>query len=388
MALALVLALAAALLPAAPVGAQGTSGDKAAELEEIRARIEGHRARARDLARDERQRLARVHEIEKQAAAVEELVGALEEQGGLLQARIDSLQAMADSSRAVIGERQEALGQSLRAMYKRGRKPALAVLAGARDLQGMATRLRWMTRVARSERSLIDEVQHAALALRGQQGELRERLAQLQENQAEAAQQRAQLTSLRDEGRVELAQIRRRREHFESSVAQLQKAATALEQLLDDLQRRAEGGAPVPAPSGNFAMDRGRLPWPVQGRLTRGFGRSIHPQFKTEVMNKGWHLAARDGTPIQVVADGVVEYVEWLPGYGKCTIVRHGDGFYTLYAHASATFCEVGQAVRAGEVIAEVGDTGSLDGSQLYFEVRKGRDPLDPGEWLAPRRRR
>ena len=144
---------------------------------------------------------------------------------------------------------------------------------------------------------------------------------------------------------------------------------------------------PVPAPpvGGDFAKQRGRLPWPVKGKILKPFGVSEHPEFKTVVMNKGINIGVPLGTPVKAVADGSVEYVNWLPGYGKCIIVNHGGGYYTLYAHASEVFPRQGEAVKAGQVIAESGDTGSLNGSQLYFEVRKGRDPVDPGQWLQPR---
>ena len=129
----------------------------------------------------------------------------------------------------------------------------------------------------------------------------------------------------------------------------------------------------------------GALPWPVEGRVLKPFGRSVHPEFKTVVMNKGVNIGAPLGTPIRAVAAGTVEYVDWLPGYGKCIIVDHGDGYYTLYAHASAIFPTQGSRVRPGEVIGEVGDTGSLNGSQLYFEIRQGKNPLDPSLWLVSR---
>ena len=93
------------------------------------------------------------------------------------------------------------------------------------------------------------------------------------------------------------------------------------------------------------------------------------------------------GTPIQCVAQGRVEYVDWLPGYGQCIIVDHGDGYYTLYAHASAIFPARGAAVHAGEVLGEVGDTGSLNGSQLYFEIRQGQGLARPHDLaVAPAR--
>jgi septal ring factor EnvC (AmiA/AmiB activator) len=166
----------------------------------------------------------------------------------------------------------------------------------------------------------------------------------------------------------------------------LEQSARELEDLLarlDDADRERGG-----APSTEFISRQGSMPWPVQGRVTRGFGRSVHPRFNTVVINKGINIEAPAGTPIRAVAPGTVDYVNWLPGYGKCIILNHGDGWYSLYAHAAEIFPGVGARVDEGQVIAEVGDTGSLDGSQLYFEIRQGKEPVDPARWLKPSRGR
>ena len=90
------------------------------------------------------------------------------------------------------------------------------------------------------------------------------------------------------------------------------------------------------------------------------------------------------GQQIQVVHDGTVLYADWFRGYGKLIIVDHGEEFYSLYAHASDLLVQVGDAVRVGQLIARVGETGSLEGPQLYFEVRYRGEPQDPLAWLSP----
>ena len=76
-------------------------------------------------------------------------------------------------------------------------------------------------------------------------------------------------------------------------------------------------------------------------------------------------------------------FAGWFRGYGKMLILDHGDQFYTLYAHAAELYKAVGEAVRAGDLVASVGDTGALGEPALYFEVRQGGRPLDPVDWLA-----
>jgi septal ring factor EnvC (AmiA/AmiB activator) len=99
--------------------------------------------------------------------------------------------------------------------------------------------------------------------------------------------------------------------------------------------------------------------------------------------NNGVNIKAAAGTPIRAVAAARVEFVDWIAGYGNCIILNHGGGYYTLYAHAADIFVSPAQSVNAREVIAEVGDSGSLNGYECHFEIRKSKQPLNPADWFA-----
>ena len=133
----------------------------------------------------------------------------------------------------------------------------------------------------------------------------------------------------------------------------------------------------------SFASAKGRLPWPVQGKVSRWFGVQKDPRFGTSTFNGGIDIQAERESDVVCVHPGRVDYVDWLPGYGQCIIVNHGDGYYTLYAHTAKVFVGVGDDARAGEVIASVGDTGSLLGNVLHFEIRKDAEPINPAPWLS-----
>jgi murein DD-endopeptidase MepM/ murein hydrolase activator NlpD len=166
--------------------------------------------------------------------------------------------------------------------------------------------------------------------------------------------------------------------------------------VLDELERRrraedearrrgAAPGAPEPLEpyAGDFAQARGKLAWPVRGEVVGSFGNEKHPKFGTVTFNSGIDIAAPLGTDVRAVARGRVDFASNDYGtYGQMLILNHGDGYYTLYAHCSAVLVTRGQEVESGQVVARVGDTGSLKGSILHFEVRKGRTALNPLEWL------
>jgi murein DD-endopeptidase MepM/ murein hydrolase activator NlpD len=121
--------------------------------------------------------------------------------------------------------------------------------------------------------------------------------------------------------------------------------------------------------------------WPVNGKLIGGFGETKDGQIRA-----GIDIAARKGTPVLASEDGVVVYADdGIRGYGKLVLIRHDEDYITTYAHNSALLVEVGAKVRRGQVIARVGDSGDVEDSQLHFELRKGRQPIDPETVLVGR---
>ncbi|HYG68660.1 MAG TPA: peptidoglycan DD-metalloendopeptidase family protein, partial [Anaeromyxobacteraceae bacterium] len=128
---------------------------------------------------------------------------------------------------------------------------------------------------------------------------------------------------------------------------------------------------------------RGKLPRPADGPITVAFGRVVDARFNTVTVQNGIDVAARAGTPVRAVAPGRVAHAGWFKGYGNLVILDHGDGYHTLVAHLRSMRVAMGEAVEAGTVLGTVGDSGSLKGPYLYFEVREKGRPVDPAGWLA-----
>jgi septal ring factor EnvC (AmiA/AmiB activator) len=146
---------------------------------------------------------------------------------------------------------------------------------------------------------------------------------------------------------------------------------------------KATPGESTPA-VGLGAM-RGRLEWPASGRVVEEYGMRVNPRFGTKTFRNGIDIDAVDGSNVHAVYPGHVLYTGWFRGYGNLIIVDHGSEYYTLYAHVADMKVAEGDDVRQGQVIGTVGDTGSLQGPRLYFEVRYQGKPQDPAQWLRPR---
>ena len=112
------------------------------------------------------------------------------------------------------------------------------------------------------------------------------------------------------------------------------------------------------------------------------FGRVVDAELLTETFHSGLLFEAPLGTPVEAVAAGRVRFAGWFRGYGQLVILDHGDGYFSVSGHLDSLEVAVGDAVQARHAIGRVGETGTLAGPRLYFEIRRGGEPLDPADWL------
>nr|MBC8491953.1 peptidoglycan DD-metalloendopeptidase family protein [Candidatus Neomarinimicrobiota bacterium] len=182
-----------------------------------------------------------------------------------------------------------------------------------------------------------------------------------------------------------------------SLIAQIkskEKAAAKLLNLISDLEKERENrrqelerqrqhaGIRAENP---FLDSRGKLGWPVAGQVVSKFGMQKHPILKTITENSGIDIKVRKGTPVRAVLDGVVTTITYIRGFGNTIIIDHGSGFYTVYSHVENVNVFEKEYITRNTIIAEVGDSGSLSGALLHFEIWSNRTKLNPEEWLAGR---
>ena len=278
---------------------------------------------------------------------------------------------------------------ALRAWYVRGQADEFQLLLTANSFSELLTSLKYNAMLARLNGGLIASTRGQARQIVQQQKELDSSLVEIWEGRQSAAEQQANLELLEAENIAMLRELEDERGELKEHLLELSLNEQKLNYILGDLeQMRLEKAAlnrstdVDPAHSGSLASLAGELDWPVDGEILRGFGRSVHPRFGTVTVNNGLNIGARAGAPVAAVAVGKVEFSDQLPGYGQCVILDHGAGYYTLYAHLDQVFVAPGSEIARGQVIAEVGRPAGGEPAQLYFEVRHGRTPLDPADWL------
>jgi septal ring factor EnvC (AmiA/AmiB activator) len=386
--LSLVLGVGAAAFATDGSGS-GTLQDEIARetqaLERIREQLVKAREEAAAQSQKEAKFLSALNSVDAELVLKDRLLAGLSRQEGRLIADLEETQTELTSERDRLEGRREILRRRLRNIYKVGERPGLQVLLGATSAVDLIRRFDWLLLVAAQDRLLCESIQESIAAVSAVEEELARKLGEVRAVREESRREHAELSSLRQKRQELLVSAQREKKRQEQLVQEYEQSEKEVQELLTELEERARlfGQVPELPPEGTgFAEARGRLPWPVQGKVIRWFGIQKESRFGTSTFNGGIDIRAPQGAEVLAVHRGRADYVNWLPGYGQCIILNHGSGYYTLYAHTSRVFVTPGDFVATGDVIATVGDTGSLLGEVLHFEIRKDAEPLNPAPWL------
>jgi septal ring factor EnvC (AmiA/AmiB activator) len=375
---------AAPWLVAALIGIATASvaADRDADLERLRDAIEERRERVARYESEERGLLATLEAIERTAEILEREV--VHTRRHAEQTRLEL--ARAEREAAGLAERvvrtERAMSRRAVALYKAGELGAMPVLFAAADLRDFLSRIESLRRLLGHDADLLARHRAESRALE----KSRERAARAAEEsqgaQRAAAERAQQLEAEREQKRAIVRRLRGSRARERAALAEFETAARALEETVAAFPA-ARASVPTLPRGPAFESLRGQLAAPVDAPIARDFGRVVDERFRTETFRKGVEFEAPRGTPVRAVAPGRVRYAGRFRGYGNLVILDHGDQYFTVYAHLSQIDVEVGQGAAAGEGIGLLGDSGSLSGPSLYFEVRRGGTPLDPREWLG-----
>ncbi len=366
----------------------GTLREKKQRLERLKKEIAEERKKAHETAAKEAAVEATLKRIQEQLDKKTQELTTLETNLRAEERALRELRQETTRTERQLDEITERWAGRLRALYKQGQYGLFRLLFSAESVTDMVRRMKYLKIITAQDRTLSDRYAVTVTDLGKKQTTLESRRAALEKSRNRIRATEAAIADEKWRQRILLARLREEKEGYLTSVRELETVSTRLQELINQLSKRAKA-APKPSPalpSGAFAAVKGKLPWPTTGDVASRFGRNQNPKFNTATFNKGVGIRAPMGQQIQAVHDGTVLYADWFRGYGKLIIVDHGEEFYSLYAHASDLLVEVGDAVRAGQLIGRVGETGSLEGPQLYFEVRYRGEPQDPLAWLSPRR--
>ncbi|MDQ3057314.1 MAG: peptidoglycan DD-metalloendopeptidase family protein [Pseudomonadota bacterium] len=407
--IAIAVLVAAFVLPSAPASAQ-SSRDTERKLQRVRGELKDIAAEQRKLEGERGTASRDLRKVDEQVGASARALSQTETELVRGQATLARLQKQRDVLQSHLRGQREELARLLRAAYTVGRDAPLKVML-AQDRVSQAGRTLTYHRYLQRDRA--ERIAQLTEELRG-----------LETVERQIVDKRAALDNARSQRRAELAQLERDRKQRAGLMAQLdtrykdraarEKAlgrdAKSLEQLLSQLRAAAakaarearaakqrtvakspkspkssksnRAGSTSTSPPRTVAsampIKVGGLGWPLNGTLLAGYGGTM-PDGRASA---GVLIGAPVGSSVRAVADGRVVFAEWMSGYGLISIVDHGNGYMSLYAHNDALLRDAGDSVKRGDAIASVGNSGGQGRPALYFELRRNGQPVNPGAWL------
>lgn len=375
-----VLACAVLLVPVSAARA----ADVERQLEGIKKKIEREKQGITQVRKKEGSVLQRLEKIEEELDRKDRELKKINPRLESLLADLQKKEEQGEKITASIKARRAFLQRRARALYKwqRGGSP-FVLLSGGLPVAELMRRKRYLELMLAYDQELVGGLRRESEREKTLKRTLASQREELDRERRALVEVKERIRLEREKKRELLSRLRREKEVHASALRELEQAAQRLQKMMDEMSRKTViGSLPV---GSDFERMRGRLDYPVRGVVVAGFGKTRHPEFSRELFRKGIDIEAPLGEEIRAVEGGRVVFADRFSGYGKMMIVDHGQRYYTVYAHLADVLKKTGEMVYKGEPIGLVGDSDSLSGTRLYFEIRKDGRPLDPTPWFKRR---
>ncbi|HSS65064.1 MAG TPA: peptidoglycan DD-metalloendopeptidase family protein [Gammaproteobacteria bacterium] len=352
-----------------------------ARLNEVRKRIKAMSERLTADRRDRDALASALHQAERRISDLFRELGEIEARLATRRAHLKSLEQNRDERRASVEWQRQELKRHLRAAYMLGRQDRLKLLLNQQDPAAVSRAFTYYGYFNRARARRIRALRQEIAALAQVEIGIREETSELERLKQRNAEARTSLEAEHARRRKTIAMLNARIEKTGSQMARLEEDARRLSELIKKLEEElADLSIPLDIHQAPFSELKGKLPWPIPGRIRHRFGT---PREGGDLRWQGVVISGKRGEPVQAISYGRVAFADWLRGFGFLVILDHGAGYMSLYGYAQTLSREVGDWVQAGEIIAAVGDSGGQTDTALYFEIRHNGTPSNPAGWCS-----
>jgi septal ring factor EnvC (AmiA/AmiB activator) len=269
------------------------------------------------------------------------------------------------------------LAKQVYASYILGRQPYIKIILNQEDPTKLSRYLYYYAQFNQARLKIIHKIEKLTQNINSTAKNIKHKTHNLQS--AQHAYRQHQITFVHEKNNRQQLLVKTKKE-LKNKNQRLNKLLTDKKHLSDIIQELHNEYNYGYIPGKSFAQMRGKLHWPINhSRLTQAYGQSL---LHGRMHATGITLQAKTGTKIHAVFPGKVIFADWLHGFGLLTIIQHGKNYMTLYGHNQSLYVKRGDTVKAGQVIATVGNSGGLQTSSLYFEIRHNAQPINPSIWL------
>ncbi len=364
------------------------------ELDLLRKEIADYERKIKNTSDREKSEIERLNEIDEEISLVRNLIYLLRREEKIKEKSITQAEVTIEKKESEHTSLINRYAKRVTHTYKKGRLSDLEKLLDAKSWRQAVYRAKYIKIISEHDRSLADDIRRNLVEIDAKRTVLERELTDIRKIDKEKLSRKKWLEQRRRVRNKELGNLKRDRQKMSVALNQRKKAAQQMESIISRLERervariaelerkRKEmellGSVP-------FKELKGKLPWPIEGKVISRFGTYQNPNLKTVTENTGIDIHGSEGTAVKSIYDGIVTTVTYIRGYGNTVILDHGDGFYSVYTHVTDVEVEENSYVNARDIIAHVGDSGSLEGTKLHFEIWGNKDKLNPELWLQKR---
>ncbi|MBT3478403.1 MAG: peptidoglycan DD-metalloendopeptidase family protein [Candidatus Marinimicrobia bacterium] len=359
-------------------------------IQSLRNEIEATKNRIQSEGRKEKTSARRVNNLSEEISLLQRLVREIKKEEELLVADISRTEKHIKKSEIELDTLRVRYARRLGKIYKKGQLSNLEKIFSSTSWRQAIYRTKYLKIISDLDqkthatiRSLLVEIGQQKLGLE----------AALRKKRRLKRDREKTLSEVRNKKRKEqreLTKIRKSQKELKTYLTEKQAGVKQLESILkkirEDIARTDREDRirkqQMALKAKEFPKLKGQLAWPAEGRVITKFGRQWNAKLKTTTENPGVDIKGKPGSEIRTVLGGIVTTITFLRGFGTTIIIDHGNGFYTVYSHVTNVEVNEDSEVRGGDVIAYMGDSGSINGSQLHFEIWGQGQKQNPEKWL------
>ncbi|SIT12082.1 murein hydrolase activator EnvC family protein [Neptunomonas antarctica] len=334
------------------------------------------------LKRDQKKQSSAAKELattEQEISGLGKLIYGLDQELSTLTVDLSGFQAEKSRLEQKLGESSERLGQLVRQQYRLGPQPRLFMLLNQRDPEQVSRMMKYYDRYSAAQAKEQKQYQTLLHQLTSTYLSIDTTQQAILENRDALKNKLATLEALRKQRKQTLTALDKQIHGSQKQLKQLQADQKRLEKLLSDIEKSISS-ANLTQNTKTFDSLKGKLDWPVKGKILRAYG-----SVKDNLSYDGVLLAGTTGGAVSAVHHGRVVFSDWLRGYGLLTIIDHGDGYMSLYGQNDSLLKETGDWVSQGESVATLGSSGGNSEPGLYFAIRYKGKAISPKRWFVGR---
>ncbi len=378
--LLILLALAACPFDPSLAADPGKTAGQEERLQQLRTRIGDLKNELGSMRGQKNTVDAELEKTEREMGAVASALRQLDQKIGQSRARLDELGHERQESRQELQAMRAILTRDLRSAYVLGQQQQVKLLLNQDDPAVIARLMAYYGYFTRARADRIHGIKSALDELTMIEQEVSEQKSGLEKLKTEQIAESGRLEQMQAQRKEVLTRLQTQLQQKSAELTALQRDEQNLQRLVESLRRALRDIPPSTAQYKSLSPLKGRLVWPVEGRIGMPFGAL---QADGKLRSRGVLVTASAGADVHAIARGRVVFADWLRGFGLLLIIDHGKGYMSLYGYNRSLYKEVGDEIEAGEVIAAVGDSGGQERSGLYLELRKDGRPFDPVSWFA-----